>query len=160
MEETQKKSFNPTLLIVVIVLLLVGVSLLFNSKQNQPVNQQATKTTVETQVVTPVVTQQVAKETGVMTDESTKTFTVEGKPFSFTPNEIRVKKGDIVKITFTNREGLHDYTIDELNVKTKQLAAGESETVEFTADQVGTFEFYCGVGNHRQQGMVGKLIVE
>jgi cytochrome c oxidase subunit 2 len=148
--ETQKKAFNPTLLIVVIVLLLVGGFLWFsnNQSQNQPADQQPAETTVE------------APTDAAMTDESAKTFTVEGKPFSFTPDEIRVKKGDRVKITFTNAAGLHDYTIDELNVKTKQLAVGESETVEFTADQVGTFEFYCGVGNHRQQGMVGNLIVE
>lgn len=89
-----------------------------------------------------------------------KEFTVVGKPFSFTPNEIRVNKGDTVRITFNNMEGFHDFTIDGYNVKTKQIQAGQSDMVEFVADKAGTFEFFCGVGTHREMGMIGKLIVE
>lgn len=33
-------------------------------------------------------------------------------------------------------------------------------SVTFVADETGTFEYYCSVGNHRGQGMIGKLIVE
>jgi plastocyanin len=89
-----------------------------------------------------------------------KEFTVTGKSFSFTPNELKVKKGDTVKITFKNNGGFHDWVIDEFNARTKQIGDGEIDTVEFTADKAGTFEFYCSVGNHRQMGMVGNLIVE
>ena len=32
--------------------------------------------------------------------------------------------------------------------------------VEFTVDKTGTFEYYCSVGQHRANGMVGNLIVE
>jgi uncharacterized cupredoxin-like copper-binding protein len=32
--------------------------------------------------------------------------------------------------------------------------------VQFVADKTGTFEFYCSVGNHRQMGMVGTLVVQ
>ena len=83
-----------------------------------------------------------------------------GKNFGFSETEIRVKKGDTVEIQFTNEAGFHDWVIDEFNAKTKQLKAGESETVTFVADKAGTFEYYCSVGSHRQMGMVGKLIVE
>jgi plastocyanin len=89
-----------------------------------------------------------------------KTFDITAKPFEFSVKEIKVKKGDRVRINFTNVQGFHDLVIDEFKVRTKQLTAGNSETIEFTADKVGTFEYYCSVANHRQMGMVGKLIVE
>lgn len=93
-------------------------------------------------------------------DASVKTFTVTGRSFSFSPNEIRVKKGDRVKINFVNESGFHDWVIDEFNARTNKISGGQSETIEFVADKTGTFEFYCSVGNHRQAGMKGNLIVE
>lgn len=89
-----------------------------------------------------------------------KTFNVEGGGFYFNPKEIRVKKGDTVKIAFTNKMGTHDWVIDEFNARTKVLGAGQTETIQFVADKTGTFEYYCSVGNHRAQGMKGNLIVE
>ena len=91
-----------------------------------------------------------------------KSFEVEGKPFEFSLKEIRVNEGDRVRITFKNTEGMHDWVIDEFSARAKQIQAGETDTVEFVANKKGTFEYYCSVGNgfHRQQGMVGKLIVE
>lgn len=99
--------------------------------------------------------------TKMMTDKnSTKVFYVNGKNFSFNPAEIKVSKGDKVKIVFKNESGFHDWVLDEFNVRTPQISTGESAEVEFTADKAGTFEYYCSVGNHRQMGMKGNLIVE
>lgn len=90
------------------------------------------------------------------------TFDITGGSFYFTPNEIRVKQGDKVKIIFTNVGGMHNLILDEFNVNTKTINTGESDTVEFTADKKGTFEFYCGVGKgyHRMMGQIGVLMVE
>lgn len=94
-------------------------------------------------------------------DESNiQTIQIEGGMTYFKPNEIKVKLGETVKIEFINVEGLHDFVVDELNIKTKIIGSGKTETVEFTPDKIGSFEFYCSVANHRQQGMVGTLIVE
>lgn len=93
------------------------------------------------------------------TSESVKSFTVEGKNYSFSPATMTVKKGDRVRIIFNNTGGLHDWVLDEFNAKTKQLAAGASETIEFVADKAGTFEYYCSVGQHRAMGMKGTLTV-
>lgn len=90
---------------------------------------------------------------------SVKEFTVEGSSFAFAPKTMVVNKGDTVKITFTNKVGFHDFVIDEFNARTKQIKAGESEVITFVADRVGTFEYYCSVGTHRAQGMVGTLTV-
>ncbi|MBP9732212.1 MAG: cupredoxin domain-containing protein [Candidatus Magasanikbacteria bacterium] len=87
-------------------------------------------------------------------------ITVVGAHKAFDVKEIRIKKGDIVRLTFKNDEGKHDWQLEGYNVGTKELEEGKSETVEFTADKTGTFEYYCSVGEHREMGMVGKLIVE
>lgn len=92
-------------------------------------------------------------------DTNVKEFMVSGTSFAFAPKILTVNKGDTVKITFYNAQGFHDLVIDEFNAKTKQLPAGQSETITFVADKVGTFEYYCSVGSHRQQGMVGTLTV-
>jgi plastocyanin len=90
----------------------------------------------------------------------TKTFEVKGDNFKYDPSEIRVKEGDTVVINFTNTGGFHDWVLDEFNARTKQLADGGKETVTFVASKKGTFEYYCSVGQHRQMGMKGNLIVE
>jgi plastocyanin len=92
--------------------------------------------------------------------QSVKEFLVTGENFSFKPNLITVKKGDKVKITFKNTAGFHDFVIDEYGASTKQTQAPTTEVLEFTADKIGTFEYYCSVGSHRTMGMVGTLKVE
>ncbi|HYE59806.1 MAG TPA: plastocyanin/azurin family copper-binding protein [Candidatus Kapabacteria bacterium] len=89
-----------------------------------------------------------------------KTFTVSGDNFSFNLKEMRVKKGDRVKVVFVNAKGTHDWVIDEFNARTPILQAGATAEVEFVADKTGQFEYYCSVGSHRQMGMKGLLIVE
>lgn len=93
---------------------------------------------------------------------SVKTFDVVEDSFSYSPSTITVKLGDKVKLNLTNKAAdfPHDFVIDELNAKSSKSAPGGTDTLEFTADKKGTFEFYCSVGSHRAKGMVGKLIVE
>lgn len=99
-------------------------------------------------------------EQPAQTATESKTFDVSAKNFEFSPKEITVKKGDTIRINFTNTEDLHDWGIGEFNAKTKQVQAGASESIEFVADKTGSFEYYCSVPGHRARGMVGMLIVE
>jgi plastocyanin len=92
--------------------------------------------------------------------DTVREFIVSGENFSFTPNEIRVQKGETVRIVFNNTGGMHDWRLDEFAAGTQIIKEGESDTVGFVADQAGSFEFYCSVGQHRQLGMTGTLIVE
>ena len=78
---------------------------------------------------------------------------------TFSLSEIRVKKGDTVKITVTNTNGTHDFTLDEFGVQ-KETPLNEPVVIEFVADKVGTFEYYCSKFNHRALGQRGNLIVE
>ncbi|KKS32715.1 MAG: Plastocyanin [Candidatus Amesbacteria bacterium GW2011_GWA2_42_12] len=163
---------NKKLLVIVLVLVLVaglvvgGVLLLRSSnpkslpagRQDQIPNPKVeTTTTVVTPTATPIV--EATSEAKIIEGE-TKTFVVEGSSYKFVPAVIKVNKGDNVIITFKNSGGVHDFVIDEFDVKTNQIGEEEEEDVEFVADKTGTFEFYCSVGNHRKMGMVGQLIVE
>lgn len=88
------------------------------------------------------------------------TFTVVGGKFFYVPNQIKVKKGDTVKIVFQNSGGMHNFVLDEFNIKGKTITTGETDSIEFIADKVGTFQYYCSVGQHRKLGQQGTLIVE
>jgi plastocyanin len=89
-----------------------------------------------------------------------KEFTLDGFNFGYDIKEIRVKKGDTVTINLTVSEGFHDWVVEEFNAATTQIREGGVASVTFVADKTGTFEYYCSVGQHRANGMVGKLIVE
>lgn len=99
------------------------------------------------------------------TDSSTastevKTISVEAGSFYYKPSIITVKKGEIVKIVLNSISMMHDFNIDELGVKMPIVKNGDTGTVEFISDKIGTFEYYCSVGQHRANGQVGKLVVE
>lgn len=96
---------------------------------------------------------------------SVKTFVLTGQNFRFSMGgqdnpDLKVKMGDRVRIEFTSQEGFHDWVVSEFNAATQRVNAGQSTSVEFTADKKGTFEYYCSVGSHKQAGMKGQLIVE
>lgn len=151
-----KTNSLPVIGLIVAIIVIGGGILLLNNKSSKN-----TQTTVQS--TSPAV--QGAKTTIVASPssamkETTKAFTVTGANFSFDPKEITVKKGDIVKITFKNTEGFHDWNLDEFNAHSKKVKANEEDTITFTADKTGTFEYYCSVGSHRAMGMKGNLIVQ
>ena len=95
-----------------------------------------------------------------------KTFILTGENFKFVLDgvsnpDIRVKQGDLVRIEFTSTQGFHDWVVVEFRAATRQVVSTDGATfVEFVANQKGTFEYYCSVGQHRTLGMKGNLIVE
>jgi len=96
----------------------------------------------------------------ITADRDVKVFNVSGFDYGYDISEIRVNKGDTVTINFTSASGTHDWVIDEFDARTAIISAGSMSSVTFTADTTGEFEFYCSVGQHRANGMVGTLIVE
>ncbi len=159
---------NKTILIIIVVVILAGVGYYFmnsNSKTKPTTQTEHTledNTKMEGEAMKAEATTAPSEDVAMKkdSDSTVKEFTVEGKNFAFSPATIEVNKGDKVKIIFKNTGGMHDWVIDELNVKAKQIKSDEQETIEFTASEAGTFEYYCSVGNHRAMGMVGKLIVK
>ncbi len=93
-------------------------------------------------------------------DNDLRYYEIHTNNFKFEPSEILVKKGDRVKILLINDQGFHDFVIDKLNIKAQRLDVGFVDVIEFTAKKKGEFQYYCSVGDHKERGMVGKLIVE
>jgi plastocyanin len=77
---------------------------------------------------------------------------------AYSLKDITVKQGDTVKLDITNTFGTHDIKIDEYNIY-QQLPANQVTTVQFTADKVGDFVYYCTKPGHREHGMWGTLHV-
>jgi nitrite reductase (NO-forming) len=85
---------------------------------------------------------------------------IEMVDLAFQPNTFTIMADTATAITFTNNGQLpHNFTCDPLNVKTKDLNAGESETISIMA-AAGEYDFYCSIPGHKDAGMVGVLTVE
>ncbi|MBI2054096.1 MAG: cupredoxin domain-containing protein [Candidatus Staskawiczbacteria bacterium] len=146
---------NKTIIMIIAVvvgLIAIGALAYYmmgNQYQYQPISENENK-----------ITENIPEENENAPVPVRREFTVTGRNFSFMPSEIRVKQGDIVKITFDNAQGFHDWVVDEFNARTSQMQAPAKAEAQFTADKTGVFEFYCSVGEHRKLGMKGSLIVE
>lgn len=74
--------------------------------------------------------------------------------------DLKAGLGDTVKIHLSSGEGaMHNLYIDELNVQSEDFLGQDTVTVEFIADNEGTFTYYCAVPGHVQAGMFGTFIV-
>lgn len=161
------------ILIVITLIIVTGSGFyLFSKELSVGFSSLAGKLNNMAEVRTPPVIQEGTKTIRTESEDSdtdeeldeenignVKVFTVKGSNYEYSPKQISVKKGDTVKIVFVNTVGLHDFVIDELDLKTDVIKAGESESVQFVADTAGTFTYYCSVGNHRKMGMEGILTV-
>lgn len=144
---------------VIILVIAGGVMFMRNSAQKT-----STPSTVTQENPAPADSQTTVEQSSPSGEETdtgeVKEFNVTNSSLKFDPTEITVNQGDKVRITFKSGGGVHDFTLDEFNVKTKSLSSSQEETVEFTADKAGTFEYYCSISNHRELGLKGNLIVE
>jgi heme/copper-type cytochrome/quinol oxidase subunit 2 len=85
---------------------------------------------------------------------------ITAQKYSFTPDVIRVKKNDHVKLAITALDGDHGFKLDAFHINDK-LKKGEVTPIEFVADKSGTFPFQCSHFCGRGHGkMKGELIVE
>lgn len=111
------------------------------------------------QIGMPVPGEENVTETEVLPAQQVKEFTVEATLWQFTPSTITVNRGDTVKLTLKNVEGVHGIYIPDYNVSLK-AGAGETNSTEFTADKAGTFPFRCNVmcGEGHTE-MTGTLVV-
>lgn len=125
-----------------IIFALLGVILLAGCVQN---NSQDTPTTV----ASPTTTIQFP------VNPETETVSIELLSNKFVPDTIEVNYGKIVVLNLYSKEGDHTFTIEELQ-KDIRLPQGTRESIQFLANKVGTFEFYCR--NH--PNMRGTLIIK
>jgi len=97
---------------------------------------------------------------GVADVEEVKTIDVVASRFQFEPATITVAQGDSVRLRLHSADRSHGLAIKAFRVKALIPKTGEAVTVEFVADQAGTFNItcseYCGSGH---AGMKGRLVV-
>lgn len=98
----------------------------------------------------------VASNAPVKEFTMTAYYDAKGKWYSL--KEMSVRKGDLVRVKITNTAGMHDFVIDEYGIK-KDLPMGQEVVVEFAADKVGSFVYYCSKPGHRAGGQWGTLKV-
>lgn len=99
--------------------------------------------------------------------ENVKEFTmtsfteiIDGKYYpQYSLKNITVNKGDLVRIKITVTSGMHDFKIDEFGVYS-ETPLNEETVIEFVADEVGEFVYYCTKPGHRANGHWGTLIVK
>ena len=70
-------------------------------------------------------------------------FNLFAKEWTWEPENIRVKQGSHVVLHIESLDGARSFVLKPYGLKVP-LPEGERVTVEFDADQVGTFEFKCG----------------
>lgn len=148
--------------LLIAILVLGGGYYWYTSQQTPEAADLTMEDDIDAMNVTPPTTPPTSTSAPATSTQNgaVKEFTVSGKNFSFAPAAMTVKKGDRIRITFVNESGTHDLRVDGYNVGTKTTQSGASETFEFLADKAGSFEYYCSVGQHRQMGMKGTLIVQ
>jgi cytochrome c oxidase subunit 2 len=87
---------------------------------------------------------------------SPRSFEITASRFQYEPARLEVTEGDAVRLTLRSTDTTHGFGIKELKVEAVIPKGGEPVTVEFVADQAGTFEFfcteYCGAGHRNMRG--------
>ncbi len=88
---------------------------------------------------------------------NTKEFYVTSIMWEFYPQNITVQKGDRVIIHLTSMDTLHGFYNADWNL-TATAFTNQTSTIEFTADKLGEFEFYCtfycGIGHFDMKGYI------
>lgn len=140
---------------LLVIAVVGGVIYFAGSKGYTPAAQPPTSSVSSTSS-----TASSSEASSMTSDVNVKVINVEAGSFYYKPNVIEVTKGQKVKVVLTAVSMMHDFNIDELGVKLPIVKNGDTGTVEFTADKMGTFEYYCSVGQHRANGQVGKITVK
>jgi heme/copper-type cytochrome/quinol oxidase subunit 2 len=87
-------------------------------------------------------------------------YTIVGENYAFHPSRIVVHADDAVKITFIAKDRPYTLAIDEYRIS-RRAAPGAATVIEFCADRVGSFVYYCNLtDDERRRGMRGELVVQ
>ena len=77
--------------------------------------------------------------------------------FTFTPNEIVVKKGRPVVLEITSEDFVHGFNVPALKLRA-DLPPGIVTRVRFTPEGVGQYDFvcdnFCGAGHEEMHGRI------
>jgi uncharacterized cupredoxin-like copper-binding protein len=83
--------------------------------------------------------------------------------FELTPANPTIQAGQATIEVSNDGETVHNLEVEGPNGEEEledDLQPGETGTLEVDLSEPGTYEWYCPVGNHRDQGMEGEITVE
>jgi uncharacterized cupredoxin-like copper-binding protein len=103
-------------------------------------------------------TAEAAKPSG----EAATTVDVSATEFKFDPANPKIEKAGVVAFKVTNDgQTVHALEVEgpKGEVETSTIEPGKSETLKADLSKAGSYEWYCPVGNHREQGMEGTVSV-
>lgn len=107
-----------------------------------------------------IIANVIKEEQSVIKKEQLKVISITAKQWSFDPNPIKVKKGDLVRLEITSIDVAHGFALPDFNID-EVLEPGKKVSVEFLADKTGSFPFFCSISCGRgHYDMSGMLIVE
>ena len=104
-------------------------------------------------------TKPVINNKNIPIENSAKEINIVAYNFFYSTSEITVHKGDKITINLSSADGQHDITINDFNIQSTVVDLSNSTKISFVADKAGEFEFYSSIGNQKELGLVGKLIV-
>ncbi|MCX6021774.1 MAG: cupredoxin domain-containing protein [Chloroflexi bacterium] len=131
-----------------------------------------------------VLTAALALVAGCDSAAPVQEITVTAKDYRYTPDKITVNAGQKVRIKFVNADTVeHDVSaaaaVQLVQTQGSSAHAGHGDmamgaiaplhlhtdanttaTIEFTPQNKGTYELFCSVTGHKEQGMVGTVIVQ
>jgi plastocyanin len=89
-------------------------------------------------------------------------LTVEETEFKLDPANPRLARPGVVEITARNAGSIpHALEVEgpKDEVKTGEIAPGESKTLKIDLSKPGRYELYCPIDGHKDKGMRGEVIV-
>ncbi len=84
---------------------------------------------------------------------------IEASQFEFTPDHLTVNQNEEVRLILTTADVTHGFGLSQFDINAT-INPGETTVIEFTADTVGVFTFFCTVPCGPGHGaMTGQLEV-
>ena len=101
------------------------------------------------------------EETTPTTTASAETFTISETDFALSPSTVTIDAPGTYTFEATNDGGTdHALEIEGNGVEEETDTIGPGESASVTVDlEPGTYEMYCPIDGHRDQGMEGEISV-
>ena len=93
-----------------------------------------------------------------------QTIQISEKEYSITPSTVNLSKSGTYEFAVKNDGQItHAFNVEEgeggAEAESGDIEPGETKTVRFTFSGDGSFEMYCPIPGHKDQGMEGTVVV-